>query len=131
MTAILAGLMIGIGDIALLSVDNRYMGALLFSVALLSIIHLKLPLYTGRIGKVILHGNYIECLKILFFNVVGVGLRKNVGRKNKGSAAQDAQTVRLDTEGVWDLPILGRSSFTLRRMREYRIGELVWDYHIG
>ena len=72
MKAILAGLLIGIGNIAMLSVDNRYLGALLFSVALLSIIKLELPLYTGRIGKVFKYKNPIECLYIFVFNVYGV-----------------------------------------------------------
>lgn len=74
MKEILAGVLIGMGDIALLTVDNRYIGALLFSVALLSIIELGLPLYTGRIGQIIHHGNFLVCLYILFMNVVGVGL---------------------------------------------------------
>lgn len=74
MTAILAGILIGIGDVVLLSSGNKFIGALLFSVALLSIINLKLPLYTGRIGKVVKNRNMMECLKILLFNTVGVGI---------------------------------------------------------
>lgn len=72
MTAILAGILIGIGDIALLTAENKVVGALLFSVALLSIIRLRLPLYTGKIGKVIANRNPVECLRILALNVVGV-----------------------------------------------------------
>lgn len=74
MTAILAGIMIGIGDIANITSQNNVVGALLFSVALLSIIRLKLPLYTGRIGKVIANRNPLECLKILWLNIMGVAL---------------------------------------------------------
>lgn len=72
MTAILAGILIGIGDIALLTAESKVVGALLFSVALLSIIRLGLPLYTGRIGKVIANRNPLECLRILGLNVLGV-----------------------------------------------------------
>lgn len=72
MTAILAGMLIGIGDIALLTAENKTVGALLFSVALLSIIRLRLPLYTGKIGKVVTNRTPMECLKILWLNVLGV-----------------------------------------------------------
>lgn len=74
MTAILAGVLIGIGDIANITSQNNVVGALLFSVALLSIIRLRLPLYTGRIGKVIANKNPLECLKILWLNIMGVAL---------------------------------------------------------
>lgn len=70
--AILAGVLIGIGDIAVMSCENKVLSAFLFSVGLLSIIHLGLPLYTGRIGKVLKNKNFYECFKILFFNIVGI-----------------------------------------------------------
>lgn len=73
-SAFLAGVLIGIGDIALIKCDNRYVGAFLFAVALLSIIKLKLPLYTGRIGRVIKDKTYLECLVYLLFNISGVSL---------------------------------------------------------
>lgn len=69
--SVLAGALIGIGDIALMQIESRYIGALLFSLALLSIIQLRIPLYTGRIGGVIHKKNYIECIWILAWNVVG------------------------------------------------------------
>ena len=67
----LAGALIAFGDIALMQVDNKYIGALLFSFALMSIIQLGIPLYTGRIGTVIHKHNYMECLLILIYNVLG------------------------------------------------------------
>lgn len=48
--SILAGILVGIGVVVNLSVDNRYIGALLFSFALLTIIKCSLNLYTGKIG---------------------------------------------------------------------------------
>ena len=69
--SIVAGALIGIGDIALLVVENKYIAAVLFSVALLSIIELKLPLYTGRIGKVFQNKNPVDCLAYLFGNSCG------------------------------------------------------------
>lgn len=47
-----SGLMISIGGTVLLSCDNRYIGAILFTIALLSICLMDLYLYTGRIGFV-------------------------------------------------------------------------------
>ena len=70
-TAFLAGMLIGIGDIALMQTDNKYLGALLFSVALLSIIHLKLPLYTGRVGTVLKKHDWYNCLAWLVYNIGG------------------------------------------------------------
>ena len=70
-SAFLAGVLIGIGDVALVTCENRYVGAFLFAVALLSIIKLKLPLYTGRIGRVVKDKTYIECISYLLFNIIG------------------------------------------------------------
>lgn len=48
--AVAAGIFIGIGGTVLLSVENRTVGAILFSVALLSICTLGLYLFTGKVG---------------------------------------------------------------------------------
>jgi len=47
---ILAGVMVSVGGAVLLSVDNRYAGAALFSIALLSICYFGFNLYTGKVG---------------------------------------------------------------------------------
>lgn len=49
---IASGLLVAVGGIVLLSVDNRYVGAVLFTVALLAICVMDLYLFTGRIGFV-------------------------------------------------------------------------------
>ena len=49
---IASGLLVAIGGTVLLSVDDRYIGAILFTVALLAICVLDLYLFTGRIGFV-------------------------------------------------------------------------------
>ena len=49
---IASGLLVSIGGTVLLSVDNRYVGAVLFTVALLAICVMDLYLFTGRIGFV-------------------------------------------------------------------------------
>lgn len=47
---VLAGSMIAFGGSVLLSCDNRYLGALLFCIALLSICWFGFNLYTGKVG---------------------------------------------------------------------------------
>ena len=49
-TAFISGIMIGIGNVIYISVDNKYVGAMLFSLALLTIIQNQFQLYTGQIG---------------------------------------------------------------------------------
>ena len=71
LNSILAGMLIGIGNIALASCENKALGALLFSLALLSIINLRLPLYTGRIGKVITNKKQENLIAILILNAFG------------------------------------------------------------
>lgn len=48
--SIYAGILIGIGDLVYLSLDNKILAAILFSIGLLTIIHQQLLLYTGKIG---------------------------------------------------------------------------------
>lgn len=62
--SIMAGIMVSIGGVAFLSCENRYIGALLFSVGLISIVMLGMNLYTGKIGYV------LENDKIFFVDTV-------------------------------------------------------------
>ena len=71
LNSFLAGALIGIGNIALVSCENKVIGSLLFSLALLSIISLNLPLYTGRIGKVITNKKQENLIAILILNAFG------------------------------------------------------------
>lgn len=50
--SILSGMLVGIGVVINTVSENRYAGAMLFSLALLTIIHCGLKLYTGKIGFV-------------------------------------------------------------------------------
>lgn len=50
--SIAAGVMIGIGGTVFLACDNRYIGAVMFTVALLGICQMRLYLYTGKIGYI-------------------------------------------------------------------------------
>lgn len=73
--SILAGLAVSLGGYVFLSCDNKYVGSVLFSVGLLSVVYLGLNLYTGRIGYIFsqncqeridtlfsLPGNVLGCL---------------------------------------------------------------------
>lgn len=54
---------------------NKYIGAMLFSLALLSIIECKLKLYTGMIGFLKFNTNSLsELFFVLAFNLIGINL---------------------------------------------------------
>lgn len=67
--SILAGILIGLGGFAFLSIENKIVGSILFSFGLISIVLLGQKLYTGAIGYakwsewssmiIILVGNFI------------------------------------------------------------------------
>lgn len=69
--ALLAGLMIGIGTIIYLSVENKVVGSLLFSLGLLSICAQKLNLFTGKVGYLVEKKNFKEVGMIWIGNFVG------------------------------------------------------------
>lgn len=73
--SILAGLVVSLGGYVFLSCENKYVGSVLFSVGLLTVVYLGLNLYTGRIGYIFsqnceeridtlfsLPGNVLGCL---------------------------------------------------------------------
>ena len=76
--SLLAGALIGLGDIVYVVNENHIVGSLLFSLGLISILIKGYPLYTGRIG-------YIECaidfykpiggmLPIILMNFIGIAI---------------------------------------------------------
>lgn len=67
--AILAGIMISIGGTIYLSLDNKALGAFLFSIGLFSICVNGYNLYTGKIGYVI--SNKPKYLVELLFTLIG------------------------------------------------------------
>ncbi|MBQ7896148.1 MAG: formate/nitrite transporter family protein [Oscillospiraceae bacterium] len=69
-----AGVFIGIGGSVFLSCDNKYMGAVLFAVALLTICYLRLYLFTGKIGYLAISHTKADVLDVvitLIGNFVG------------------------------------------------------------
>lgn len=69
--AFLAGICISIGCICYLSVENKIIGAFLFSTGLLTILSYNLNLYTGKIGLVSNIIDLIRAIEILSCNIMG------------------------------------------------------------
>ena len=74
--AVLAGIMIGIGGTIYLCTDNKYIGSLLFSLGLFTILRYEFALYTGKVGYIPERpAAYIrDVLITLLGNVVGTGI---------------------------------------------------------
>lgn len=73
-SGISAGIMISIGGAVFLACDNRYAGALLFTVALLSICYKGYALFTGKVGYIVekhKKTDVSELLLALFGNAIG------------------------------------------------------------
>lgn len=76
--AVLAGVCIALGGTVYLSVENKIIGSLLFTIGLYAIVLNGLFLYTGKIGYLVVEQNKKEYLKILLTtwigNLVGTGI---------------------------------------------------------
>lgn len=74
-SAILSGILVGIGVVINVISENKYVGALLFSFALLVIMKLQLQLYTGQIGFILdKRFNIKEYIIMLTCNLIGVSI---------------------------------------------------------
>ncbi len=71
--AVAAGIFIGIGGTVLLSVENRIVGSVLFSVALLSICTLGLYLFTGKVGYLV-HDHKVADILSILAGLIGNGV---------------------------------------------------------
>ena len=69
--SVLSGILVGLGVALQIQIQNAYIGAMLFSIALLVIIGCNLQLYTGRIGFFKIK-EIKNLLIILFGNLIGV-----------------------------------------------------------
>lgn len=71
--SVISGGLIGLGVVINVLLENKIIGAMLFSFALLTIIRLCLPLYTGRIGFYIYGNETPGRLLIIFIgNLIGI-----------------------------------------------------------
>lgn len=99
--ALLAGVLIGLGDIVYVVNSNHLIGAFLFSLGLLTILMKGYPLYTGRIGFIEGVSDLVKprggmvCLMLL--NFLGIALTcslANVSRLDL-SVVENVITVKL------------------------------------
>lgn len=66
----LAGIMIAIGGTVFLSIENKVIGASLFSIGLFGVLIYNLNLYTGKIGYLITNFN-LKYIKELIITLIG------------------------------------------------------------
>lgn len=66
----LAGIMIAIGGTVFLSIENKVIGASLFSIGLFGVLIYNLNLYTGKIGYLITNFN-LKYIKELIITIIG------------------------------------------------------------
>ena len=76
--SILAGILIGLGVIINTQAEYKILGALLFSFGLLTIIHMKLNLFTGKIGYLNKFNQASLLPIILLYNLVGIAITISV-----------------------------------------------------
>lgn len=72
--SILAGCMIGLAGVVNLSVDNKFIGAFLFSFGLITILAQGLFLYTGKIGTINLSCEWVLLPAIILGNFIGTNI---------------------------------------------------------
>lgn len=74
--AMMAGIFIGIAGLIYLSVENKVLGAVLFSFGLLMVVTKGYFLYTGKVGYLLPYSKgYLLILgKTILGNIVGIGL---------------------------------------------------------
>ena len=72
--SILAGVMIGLAGTVNLSVDNKFIGAFLFSFGLITILAQNLNLYTGKIGTINISCEWFMLPVIIFGNFIGTNI---------------------------------------------------------
>jgi len=100
--ACLAGLFIGIAGLIYLSVENKVIGAILFSFGLLMVVTKGYYLYTGKVGYLLPYtkGYLVVLLKTLLGNIVGIGfvglLFRFAGIQSVIDAAETLSLAKLD-----------------------------------
>ena len=72
--SVLAGIMIGLAGIVNFSVDNKFVGAFLFSFGLIKILSQSLNLYTGKVGTINLSCEWFMLPVIILGNFLGTNI---------------------------------------------------------
>lgn len=92
--SIFAGIMISVGCVSFLSVENKIAGTFLFSLGLYTIILLKFDLFTGKVGYLSTNRTltYLKYLGMVWLgNLIGTGL---------GAAAVAATRLKISTDAL-------------------------------
>lgn len=111
--AVLAGLCIGLGGLAFLSLDNRVIGAFVFTVGLFTVCTFGLNLFTGKVCYVFDNDRkYLASLPLIWFgNLAGTGLTAlfaSLGRSAPALQEKAAQLCAVKTgDGLLSLFALG------------------------
>ena len=113
-SSILAGIAISIGGCVLLSVDNRVIGAFMFTVGLYTICVHELSLFTGKIGSIVTNSSPLlygrELLVIWVGNLTGTFLAAffmdMAGMSGLSQRASQMCIVKINNS-LWHLFLLG------------------------
>lgn len=99
--AIMSGIMIGVGGTVYLMCDNKFLGSLLFSFGLFTIIQCGFSLYTGKVGYIPENKPiYIrEVAVTLIGNAIGTGLAALLVRLTRiGGKVHENAVAAMDTK---------------------------------
>ncbi|MDO4460526.1 MAG: formate/nitrite transporter family protein, partial [Clostridia bacterium] len=99
-TAVLAGLCIGIGGIVFLSVENKVVGSVLFAVGLYAICAHGLSLFTGKVGYLVNEKpKYLLNLAVIWLgNLAGTWLSAVCARATRISGITERATAMADVK---------------------------------
>lgn len=103
--SIYAGMLVGLGVLVNTTAENHYIGAMLFSLALLTIINSSLTLFTGKIGYFNEYG-LLEFVSMLFFNLVGIICISSIGMIASNNVATAITTTQKFEKPIYVLFIL-------------------------
>lgn len=106
-SGICAGILISIGGSVFLSCENKIVGALLFTVALLCICYKGYSLFTGKVGYLPEKADK-EAFSVLLFGLLGnaigtiaCGCLLRVAIPAIGAAAETLCSGKLETQALW------------------------------
>ena len=111
-SAVLAGMCVGLGGVVFLSVDNRVIGAALFTVGLFTICTFGLHLFTGKVCYALENGkSYNLALPVIWLgNLAGTGVTALIVKLSRidGISAKAAElcATKLD-DSILSLFLLG------------------------
>lgn len=109
--SLLAGVLIGLGDIVYVVTANHVVGSFLFSLGLISILIKGYPLYTGRIGYVESWHDLVKpvggMLPVILMNFIGIGLICClINATRLDLSAVDAMVTTKVNQSVWSALVL-------------------------